>query len=485
MSATAYPVRVNAKLDAPLSRWLWLFKWVLAIPHYFVLGFLWVAFVVLSVVAFFAILFTGRYPRAIFDFNVGVLRWTWRVQYYAYGALGTDRYPPFSLQDDASYPAHLEIDYPGRLSRGLVLVKWWLLAIPHYFMVALFAGGGTVAVIRLGGHDVNWPGGGGLIGILVIVAAVILAITGRYPDSIFGFILGMNRWVLRVAAYASLMTDQYPPFRLDTGDADPSAMIMTVPAGLEPGQAPGEPSVQPAGPRPPQSAAPWSGGLIASAVVGSVFLLGAAGLVAGGAGSLWAGQVMRDGGYVTSASTTYTTGGRALVTDAMQVPGNGLDRFGRSIVGKVRIRVTSAERGTPVFVGLARAHDVARYLAGVNYTTVRDIGTAGSAVMTPGTRVPADPASVKFWAASSAGLGTQTVVTRITSGNWAVVVMNPDASARLTVRADVGATAPGLPWIAGGLLAAGVLLGAGGALLIVIAVRRSGGPAPRQAQPAR
>ncbi len=510
MSATAYPVRVNAKLDAPLSRWLWLVKWVLAIPHYFVLGFLWIAFVVLSVVAFFAILFTGRYPRAIFDFNVGVLRWTWRVQYYAYGALGTDRYPPFSLQDDPSYPAHLEIDYPGRLSRGLVLVKWWLLAIPHYFIVGLFAGGGTVAVIRLGGHNVNWPGGGGLIGILVIVAAVILAITGRYPDSVFGFILGMNRWVLRVAAYASLMTDRYPPFRLDTGDADPSAMIMTGPAGpaepgggtgagtstalaepearqdieqagLEPGQAPGQPSVQ----RPRQSAGSWSGGLIASAVAGSVLLLGATGLLAGGAGSLWAGQAMRDGGYVTSASTTYTTGGRALVSDTFRVPGNGFDRFGRSVVGKVRIRVTAAERGTPVFVGLARAHDAARYLAGVQYTTIRDIGTAGSAVAAPGTRVPADPASMTFWAASSAGLGTQRVVTRITSGNWAVVVMNPDASAGLTVRADVGATAPGLPWIAGGLLAAGVLLAAGGALLIVIAVRRSGGPAPRQGSPAR
>jgi hypothetical protein len=216
-----------------------------------------------------------------------------------------------------------------------------------------------------------------------------------------------------------------------------------------------------------------------------VLLLGATGLLAAGAGSLWAGQAMRAGGYVTSASTTYTTGGRALVTDTFRVPGNGLDRFGRSIVGKVRIRVTSAERGTPVFVGLARAHDAAMYLAGVNFTTVRDIGTAGSAVITPGTRVPADPASVKFWAASSAGLGTQTVVTRITSGNWAVVVMNPDASAGLTVRADVGATAPGLPWIAGGLLAAGVLLAAGGALLMVIAVRRSSGPAPRQAPLAR
>ena len=217
-----YPLRVEGELDPPLSRWLWLVKWVLIIPHGFVLFFLWIAFVASSVVAFFAILFTGRYPRAIFDFNVGVLRWSWRVAFYSYNALGTDRYPPFTLAEVPDYPARLEVDYPASLSRGLVLVKWWLLAIPHYLIVSVFAGGAWAGYDAANDHDWTWSSSGGLIGLLVCIAALVLLFTGRYPRALYDFIMGMNRWVFRVAAYATLMTDTYPPFRLDMGEHEPA-----------------------------------------------------------------------------------------------------------------------------------------------------------------------------------------------------------------------------------------------------------------------
>jgi hypothetical protein len=149
-----------------------------------------------------------------------VLRWSWRVGYYTYSALGTDRYPPFSLDQEPDYPATLDVAYPERLSRGLVLVKWWLLAIPQYAIVTVFAGGAAYTATGTSGD--TWQAGafyGGLIGLLVFFAAITLLFAGRYPRGLYDFIIGMNRWMLRVIAYAALMTDAYPPFRLDQGGA--------------------------------------------------------------------------------------------------------------------------------------------------------------------------------------------------------------------------------------------------------------------------
>ncbi|MDJ0347876.1 DUF4389 domain-containing protein [Cryobacterium sp. PH29-G1] len=227
-----YPAALTGHLDPVLSRGLWLIKWLLAIPHFVLIACLWFAFVVTTIVAAFAILFTGRYPRSIFYFNVGVLRWSWRVSYYAYSALGTDRYPPFTLAR-TDYPADFDVEYPEHLSRGLVLVKSWLLAIPHLVLLTVFVGGMSTWAYpwrddvgfgdsASGNTGFGSTDGVSLLAVLVVVAGVILLFTGRYQRPLFDFIMGVNRWVFRVVTYTALMRDEYPPFRLDQGATEPT-----------------------------------------------------------------------------------------------------------------------------------------------------------------------------------------------------------------------------------------------------------------------
>jgi hypothetical protein len=234
-SQSGYPVGLTGELDPNLSRWLWLVKMFLAVPHYVVLAFLWVAFLVTTVIAGFAILFTGRYPRALFDFNVGVLRWNWRVGFYVYAALGTDRYPPFTLAR-TDYPADFDVAYPERLSRGLVLVKW-LLAIPHLIIAFLIA---ADLFLYPWSTSSGWTsgfqlaGGYSLLNLLVVLAGFFLLITRQYPRGLFDLLMGINRWLYRVLTYVALMHDEYPPFRLDPGVHEPSDVDAERPATAGP-----------------------------------------------------------------------------------------------------------------------------------------------------------------------------------------------------------------------------------------------------------
>ena len=476
-----YPVRIEGQLDNDLSRWLWVVKWILAIPHYILLAFLWLTLLVLTIVAFFAILFTGRYPRGIFDFNVGVLRWTWRVAFYSYGALGTDRYPPFTLDDVPDYPARLEVAYPERLSRGLVLVKWWLLAIPQYIVTGIFLGGGSYAASQV--DDWFWGIGfeTGLIGILVLFAGLALVFTGRYPAGLFDFTLGLDRWVARVAAYVLLMRDEYPPFRLDQGGteaeglAEPTFAVAEapVPVAGEPAAEPIAPAAAVAGePAAPPARRGWTGGRIALVVVGTIAGLFALGLLVGGCALVTIDQAQRDDdGFLMSPTQDFSTPTYAIVSESADLDTDGSEWALDTFLGTVRIR---SESDRPVFVGIGPADEVAQYLGGVERDEVDDLDNSGDPEYSrrSGGAPTGPPGDETFWVASTEGAGERTLEWEPEDGDWQAVVMNEDGSRGVSAELSIGAELDSILWIGIGMLLAGALFAAGCALAITAAARR-------------
>jgi hypothetical protein len=173
---------------AEMNRWLPLVKWLLAIPHFIVLWFVGVGAFFVAIWAFFAVLFTGRWPRGAFDYLVGTFRWSYRVIVYVH--LMTDVYPPFSMADDPAYPVRLQVDYPERIDNWRPLVQW-LLAWP-YLIVA---------------GALYW-----LTGILTIIAFFTVLFTKQIPRGVFELMVPGLRWNLRGSAYALFMDSRYPPF---------------------------------------------------------------------------------------------------------------------------------------------------------------------------------------------------------------------------------------------------------------------------------
>jgi hypothetical protein len=476
----SYPARVRGELQPELSRWLWVVKWLLAIPHFLILALLWIAFFGVSVIAFFAILFTGRYPRSLFDFNVGVLRWSWRVAFYTYGALGTDRYPPFTLAPDPSYPASLDVDYPERLSRGLVLVKWWLLAIPHYLVVALFLGN----YVAWGAARSGWgfAASVGLIGLFVLFAAVVLLFRGGYPGSIFDLVLGLDRWVIRVVAYAGLMTDHYPPFRLDQGPDEPVAHDATVGEQLAM-EAEGLPTAAAApAPGAVSGASRWTVGRVILVVLGSIGALVGAGLLAAGIAAIVVDQTQRDEqGFLMSPSETFRSPGYAVVSQSARVNFGGQEWVARRILGTVKIESESVR---PIFLGIGREADVDSYLGNVTRSVVKEINRKPRYDEQPGGVPSAPPARQRFWVASASGAGKQALTWDPKSGNWVAVLMNANGSAGVEADVRIGAELDPLLGVGIGIAVAGGLLLLLGALAIALGASRAarGGAEPTPAQ---
>jgi Domain of unknown function (DUF4389) len=450
----AYPVRIEGELDPHLSRWLWLVKWILAIPHYVALTLLWLTALVMTLVAFFAILATGRYPRGIFDFNLGVFRWTWRVAFYSYAALGTDRYPPFTLRDVPEYPARLEIEYPERLSRGLVLVKSWLLAIPHLVVVGILVGGSYLASRAYGALGVIFFGG--LIGVLVIFAGVAMLFTTRYPRGSFDLVLGLDRWVARVAAYVFLMRDEYPPFRLDQG------ALEIAPDAYRPSTiAPDSYSTSRGGGSTAGRVALVLAGVVAG-LVAFAFLVGGGALVA-------IDRTQRDtDGYLMSPSENFSTPTYALVSERAQLETHGAERAVEAFLGDVRVR---GESDRAIFVGIGPAAAVDSYLAAVEHESVT--GFEGSDVTyarRAGAAPSGAPGDQTFWEVSTAGSGEQLLDWKLQDGDWRIVVMNDDAGRGVSAAVSIGAQLDSVLWIGIGLLLAGGLLATGAAFAIGVGV---------------
>ena len=221
----------------------------------------------------------------------------------------------------------------------------------------------------------------------------------------------------------------------------------------------------------------WTGGRIATLVIGVLVALVALVLLGGGGTGLWAELTQRDAGYVTTGTHTFSTSGAALATESTHLGSPGVGwLYSPGLLGKVRIRVTPQGSASSMFVGIGPSAEVDRYLAGVSHTVISDFfGDKVQAV--DGGRPRSAPASQDFWVASTAGPGARTVLWNPHNGSWTVVVMNADGRYGLDVRADLGARMPAVLWIAIGLLVAGAVFMTGGGLLIAGAVR--GGRARR------
>jgi Domain of unknown function (DUF4389) len=169
-------------------RFLPIFKSLLLFPHWIALMFVFIGALVALVVAWFAVLFTGKFPQGIHKFLTGTYRWSTRVS--AYALLMTDKYPPFSLDPDEEYPARFDISYTEEIARWRPLVNW-LLVIPY----------AIVASVLL------W-----LAYICSFLAFWVILFTKQFPQGLFDFNVVAMRWQNRSAVYTDFMTERYPPW---------------------------------------------------------------------------------------------------------------------------------------------------------------------------------------------------------------------------------------------------------------------------------
>ncbi|GGN84392.1 hypothetical protein GCM10010112_63760 [Actinoplanes lobatus] len=455
-----YPLRIEAHRDESPSRWLWLVKWLLLLPHYLALLVLWTGLVVLTLVAYLAVLITGRYPEPIRAYNVGVLRWTWRVGYYGYQALGTDAYPPFTLADVPEHPARLRLDEAVDPPRWLPLAAW-LFAVPHLIILGAVQGvvrggdvtGGTVVFVPLS-----------VTGALLLVVVAALLFTGRYPGGLHDLLVGVARWNLRVLGYLTLITPRYPPFRLDQGGFEPDPMP-TPPVEV----------------RTPRSA-PAAGPVIAL-IAGVLLLAPATGLAFGG-GALLALDAGKDrAGYVSSPEVRLASDTAAITAEHLVITDTGV--WARQTTDFGGLTVTaSAPSGRPLFIGIGPQSAVDAWLAGTGHDQLTgfDNRRARYDRADGPVRAVGPPGTQDFWVARTAGTGELTLRWEVTDGEYAVVIANAGGTPGTAADVRAAVQVPDLTGIGLALLAAGLLTGLVAVGLIVAGGiglgRRHSGPPP-------
>ena len=405
---------------------------------------------VLTLVAYLAVLFTGRYPHAIATYNLGVLRWGWRVNYYGYQALGTDHYPPFTLADVPDYPARLTLDEMPRPRRWQPLVAWFL-ALPHMLILGALTGAAVwpFADTTNGRATASL----GVVTLGILITGIALLITGRYPRGLFDLLVGIARWNLRVASYLTLLTPRYPPFRLDQGPSEPD-------------------DGPPPPPEPASAPAPERGGAagaVIALIAGVLLLAPGAGLAIGG-GALLALDHARDpAGYVTSPSVSLQSSSAAITAEGITMQAGDLFTRGLSNIGGVRIAVTG-NGATKLFVGIARESDVDAWLTGTAHDelTGHSSGAAQYKRADGDRRAVTAPAAQEFWLATGTGTGSATVTWKATAGSFAVVVANADGATGVVTDVRAATQVPDLTGLGVGLLIAGILLALLAVALIVV-----------------
>jgi hypothetical protein len=226
---------------------------------------------------------------------------------------------------------------------------------------------------------------------------------------------------------------------------------------------------------------------VAALVAGALIALVAFALLVGGGALLWLNGRKGDDGYLSTSAHRFTAPSHAVATDDLDVDLDGADAVVRDdLFGKVRVNATS-NTGNPVFVGIARSDDVARYLRDVRYARVTDVDYSPfHATYRPhrGSDAPAPPSSRHFWAASAHGSGAQRLTWRVQEGSWSVVVMNADGSAGVDAAVSAGATVPFLVPVGWSLIGGGLVLIAGAGALVYAGLRTPRARPGRPAQPA-